>query len=98
MSLPENRKTREEVEQEVRALGWWYQHFELPGGVWTGTGEEPSYKPETRWKLFEPYVPQNLSGQTVLDVGGNDGFFSLQMKLRGAKRCVLVEPYIEFGR
>jgi tRNA (mo5U34)-methyltransferase len=98
MSLPENQKTREEVEKQVRALGWWYQHFELPGGVWTGTGEEPSYRPETRWKLFEPYVPVDLAGQTVLDVGGNAGYFSMQMKRRGAGRVVLVEPYREFAR
>ena len=52
MSLPEKQRTREEVEKEVRALGWWYQHFELPSGVWTGSGEEPSYWPETRWKLL----------------------------------------------
>ncbi|MGH9786163.1 MAG: class I SAM-dependent methyltransferase, partial [Terriglobia bacterium] len=94
----EQQKTREEVEQEVRALGWWYQHFELPSGVWTGTGEEPSYRPETRWKLIEPYVPEDLSGQTVLDVGGNAGYFSMQMKRRGAGRCVLVESYVEFAR
>lgn len=32
----------------------------------------------------------------MLDVGGNAGYFSTQMKLRGAKRCVLVESYEEF--
>lgn len=98
MILRKKSKNRAEVEKEVRALGWWYQHFELPCGVSTGGGREPSYQPETRWKLFEPFVPQDLSGQTVLDVGGNAGYFSIQMKLRGAKRCVLVEPYEEFAR
>src|ERR1019366_6165933 len=91
------KKTRE-VEREVRDLGWWYQHFQLPTGVWTGNGEDPAYKPETRWKIIERYIPQDLSGQTVLDVGGNAGFFSIQMRLRGAERCVLVEPYQEFSR
>jgi tRNA (mo5U34)-methyltransferase len=33
----------------------------------------------------------------MLDVGGNAGYFSLQMKLRGAGRCVLVEPIEEFA-
>ena len=91
-------KSREEVERQMKSLGWWYQHFELPGGVSTGNGKEPSYRPETRWKLLEPHIPPDLSGQTVLDVGGNAGYFSIQMKLRGAKRCVLVEPYEEFAR
>ena len=98
MFFRKKQKSRAEVEKQVRALGWWYQHFELPSGVFTGIGKDPAYRPETRWKLLEPYVPQDLSGQTVLDVGGNAGFFSIQMKLRGAKRCVLVEPYVEFVR
>ena len=90
--------SRADIEKEVRRLGWWYQHFELPCGVQTGNGTEPSYQPETRWKLLEPYVPEDLSGQSVLDVGGNAGYFSVQMKRRGAKRCVLVESYVEFAR
>lgn len=98
MSVPEQQKTREEIQKEIRRLGWWYQHFELPGGVPTGNGQDPSYRPETRWKHLEPYVPEDLSGKTVLDVGGNAGYFSVQMKKRGAGRCVLVEPYVEFAR
>lgn len=98
MSFQSTRKNRSEVEKQIKSLGWWYQHFELPSGVWTGSGQEPSYRPETRWKLLEPYLPTNLNGQTVLDVGGNAGYFSIQMKLRGAKRCVLVDPYVEFVR
>src|SRR5262249_18000604 len=84
------------IEAQVRELGWWYQHFMLPSGVWTGAGRPPSYRPDDRWKLLEPFVPDDLSGKTVLDVGGNAGYFSVQMKKRGAKRCVLVEPYVEF--
>lgn len=86
------------MEEKVQSLGWWYQYFQLPGGVWTGAGRDPSYEPETRWSVIAPFVPADLSGKTVLDVGGNAGYFSLQMKKRGAKRCVLVEPYVEFAR
>ncbi|OFV94208.1 MAG: hypothetical protein A3H28_08390 [Acidobacteria bacterium RIFCSPLOWO2_02_FULL_61_28] len=98
MFFSKKLKSREQIEKEVRNLGWWYQHFALPSGVLTGNGQEPSYRPETRWNLLEPYVPEDLSGQTVLDVGGNAGYFSVQMKLRGAKKCVLVESYVEFAR
>lgn len=90
-------KSPAQVTKDVRKLGWWYQHFQLPSGVWTGSGREPSYQPEMRWKLIEPFVPADLSGRTVLDVGGNAGYFSIQMKRRGAKRCVLLEPYVEFA-
>jgi tRNA (mo5U34)-methyltransferase len=90
-------RTREQVEQAVRELGWWYQHFELPSGVWTGDGIAPAYDPAERWRWIAPHVPDDLAGASVLDVGGNAGYFSLQMKLRGAGRCVLVEPIEEFA-
>ncbi|MEW5978320.1 MAG: methyltransferase domain-containing protein [Acidobacteriota bacterium] len=91
-------KSREESEKEMRDLGWWYQHFELPNGLRTGNGQEPGYDAATRWSLMAPFVPQDLTGRTVLDLGGNAGYFSIQMKLRGAKRCVLVDPFQEFIR
>ena len=86
----------EAAERELDSLGWWYQHFELPNGLWTGEGQEPGYLPESRWRLIEPYLPEDLMGSTVLDLGGNSGFFSIKMKQRGAGRCVLVESYGEF--
>jgi tRNA (mo5U34)-methyltransferase len=92
------------AQAQLDSLGWWYQHFELPcagkfggpDGLWTGDGSEPGYFPQGRWNLIAPFVPQDLSGKTVLDLGGSSGFFSIQMKLRGAARCVLVDPYHEF--
>ena len=90
-------KTRDQVEEEMRSLGWWYQHFELPSGVRTGTGQEPGYDAMSRWKLIEPFVPGDLQGKSVLDLGGNAGFFSIQMKLRGAQLCILVDPFEEFA-
>ncbi|HEU0008073.1 MAG TPA: DUF1698 domain-containing protein [Terriglobia bacterium] len=87
----------EAIEQEMRSLGWWYQHFELPNGLRTGNGQEPGYDAKARWNLIEPHVPADVAGKTVLDLGGNAGFFSIQMKLRGASRCVLVDPFVEFN-
>ena len=88
-----NRKKNGAFEKEFQSLGWWYQHFELPNGVKTGAGEPPGYDTRKRWSFIEPFVPDDLTGKTVLDVGGNAGFFSIQMKLRGAQRCVLVDPF-----
>lgn len=88
-------KSREELEMELRELGRWYQHFKLPSGLSTGDGKEPGYSPEIRWDFIRPYVPRDLSGKSVLDLGGNAGYFSIQMKLRGASRCVLVDPFVD---
>jgi tRNA (mo5U34)-methyltransferase len=89
-------QTTEDVRRRVEELGWWYHHFELPSGVWTGNGEPPAYDPIERWKLIEPHLPDDLQGKSVLDVGGNSGYFTLRMKQRGAGRCVMVEPVVEF--
>ena len=97
MMFRKKARSREQIEREVRDLGWWYRYFELPGGVWTGDGQPPAYSPETRWRLLEPWVPEDLSGKTVLDVGGNAGYFSVEMMKRGAAKCVLVEPFYEFA-
>ena len=94
--MPGGDGTREDVQRRVDELGWWYHHFELPSGVWTGTGEPPAYDPIERWKLIEPHLPDDLEGKSVLDVGGNSGYFSLRMKQRGAGRCVMVEPVTLF--
>ncbi|PYT21672.1 MAG: TIGR04290 family methyltransferase [Acidobacteria bacterium] len=88
----------EAAQDELDSLGWWYQHFELPNGLWTGDGCEPGYLPQRRWEVIEPFLPKDLTGKTVLDLGGNSGYFSIQMKLRGAVRCVLVDPYPVFLR
>ncbi len=63
----------------------------------TSPGLPPAYRPEERWKLLEPFVPEDLTGKTVLDVGGNAGYFSIQMLRRGAKSCTLIEPFEEFS-
>ena len=82
--------TRKQVERQVRELGWWYRHFELPSGIWTSDGE-PAYG-ERPLAVNRGALPAELEGKTVLDVGGNSGYFTLQMKQRGAGRCVMVEP------
>ena len=89
--------TPEEIRAKVRELGWWYQSFELPGGVMTSPGASPAYSPEGRWNLIEPFVPLDLTGKTILDVGGNAGYFSVQMMKRGAAQCTIIEPFVEFA-
>jgi tRNA (mo5U34)-methyltransferase len=70
-----------DVKRKVQELGPWYHNFNL-GGVLTNPAN-PEY-PESRWRLIEPHIPEDLQGKTVLDLGCNAGYFSLQMKKRGA--------------
>jgi len=87
---------KNETRKRVEELGWWYQHFNFPNGASTITDKNRGYDVDKRWKIIEPYVPKDLQGKTCLDLGGNAGYYSIQMMLRGAKKCVLVDPYVEF--
>ena len=42
------RKSKDELEKEVEALGVWHQHFRLPNGVRTGTDPRLGYDVESR--------------------------------------------------
>ena len=80
-------------EKELQPLGLWNQHFECPNGVKTGDGQPLGYNAQKLWSFIEAIVPDELTGKTILDVGGNAGFFSIQMKPRGTQTCVLVDPF-----
>jgi tRNA (mo5U34)-methyltransferase len=80
----------EEIETRVRALGDWFHNLDL-GGVRTAPGHFLGDYPGMVWRALAPALPDDLSGRTVLDLGCNAGFFSLEMKRRGASRVVGVD-------
>jgi tRNA (mo5U34)-methyltransferase len=47
--------------------------------------------PQVKWKHFATAIPQDLSGKTVLDIGCNAGFYSMEMKRRGAARVLGID-------
>lgn len=70
-----------QLKKRIEELGRWYQNFNL-NGILTHP-EHPEY-PECRWQLIEHYLPKDLTGKTVLDLGCNAGWFAMKMKERGA--------------
>lgn len=82
--------TPDEIEGRVRALGPWFHNLDL-GGVRTAPEHFLGDYPGIVWRAIAPALPQDLSGKTVLDIGCNAGFFSLEMKRRGAARVVGID-------
>lgn len=82
--------TRSEIEARVRALGDWFHNIDL-GGVKTAPDHFLGDYPGMVWELIAPALPQDLRGKSVLDLGCNGGFFSIQMKRRGAARVLGVD-------
>ena len=83
--------TKEELIEKVRSLGFWYHNVNLGDGVWTNPEHPEGDYPQKRWNLVEPFVPKNLEGKTVLDIGCSGGFFSVKMKERGASHVIATD-------
>jgi tRNA (mo5U34)-methyltransferase len=82
--------TTEEIKQRVEELGQWFHNLDLRG-VQTAPDHFLGDYPQTKWQRFSAAIPEDLTGKSVLDVGCNAGFYSLQMKRRGAERVVGID-------
>jgi tRNA (mo5U34)-methyltransferase len=63
----------------IASVPIWYHRFEIKPGIVTPGTHDPAFL----WKKLR--LPDDLSGKRALDIGASDGFFSLQMKRRGAQ-------------
>lgn len=84
------RFTREQIERRVRELGNWFHNLDLQG-VKTAPNHFLGDYPMLKWRNFAASIPRDLHGKTVLDIGCNAGFYSIEMKKRGADRVVGVD-------
>lgn len=85
-----NGLSRDEIAARVKDLAPWFHNLEL-AGVPTAPDHFLGDYPGVVWRALGPALPQDLSGRTVLDVGCNAGFFSIELKRRGADRVVAVD-------
>lgn len=82
--------TTEQIQQKVYELGKWFHNLDLKG-VKTAPDHFLFDYPMVKWKRFAHAIPADLSGKTVLDIGCNAGFYSIEMKRRGAERVVAID-------
>jgi tRNA (mo5U34)-methyltransferase len=81
---------REWLTRRVGELGEWFHNLDLYG-VPTAPNHFLGDFPNIKWKHIEPAIPRDLSGATVLDIGCNGGFYSIEMKRRGAERVIGID-------
>jgi tRNA (mo5U34)-methyltransferase len=82
--------SRSEIRQRIAELGEWFQNLDLDG-VSTAPNHFLGDYPAFKWQSFAHAIPSDLTGKTVLDIGCNAGFYSLEMKRRGAARVVGID-------
>jgi tRNA (mo5U34)-methyltransferase len=97
----ERERALSKRQREIAALGPWFHNLHLPDGTQTVPehflgGDFPAFK----WREIEPYVPKNLAGWRVLDVGCNAGYYSFELARRKAEVVGIdVDPrYIDQAR
>jgi tRNA (mo5U34)-methyltransferase len=82
--------TRAQIAARIAELGEWFHNLDL-GGVKTAPGHPLGDYPAQKWRRFQDAIPEDLRGRTVLDIGCNAGFYSIEMKRRGAARVVGID-------
>jgi tRNA (mo5U34)-methyltransferase len=90
----------QQIRQRVTELGTWFHNMDL-AGVQTAPDHFLGDYPACKWRRFQGSIPADLTGKTVLDIGCNGGFYSIEMKRRGASRVVSIDSdprYLEQAR
>lgn len=88
------KREPEELQARIHDLGPWFHCIDLGGGLYTKSQSavgEPTEHPRPTWETVKVCLPDDLSGKTVLDVGCNAGFYSIEMKRRGAERVLGID-------
>jgi tRNA (mo5U34)-methyltransferase len=92
--------SRDALARDIANLGDWFHNIDIHG-VSTAPNHFLGDFPNVKWKHIEKVIPTDLTGATVLDIGCNGGFYSIQMKKRGAERVLGIdvdERYLNQGR
>ncbi|MEA2937221.1 MAG: tRNA (mo5U34)-methyltransferase [Alphaproteobacteria bacterium] len=87
--------TRAEIRKRVEALGPWFHNLDL-NGVSTAPSHFLGDYPNIKWRRFADALAQDLTGKSVLDIGCNAGFYSMEMKRRGAMRVLGLDSDEEY--
>lgn len=87
--------SQSQIAQRIHELGDWFHNMNLHG-VQTAPHHFLGDYPNIKWQKFSHVIPADLRGKSVLDIGCNAGFYSLEMKRRGADRVLGMDSSKEY--
>lgn len=79
-----------ELANHINDLGEWFHNINLHG-LHTAPNHFLGDFPQVKWKQIASIFPQDMQGASVLDLGCNGGFYSIELKRRGAARVLGVD-------
>ncbi len=80
----------DELREKIKTLGPWFHNLRLRG-IETAPEHFLGNYPEVKFESFRAALPEDMTGKSVLDIGCNAGFYSFEMKRRGAARVVGID-------
>ena len=80
-----------DLRERIDALAPWFHNIDLGSGVGTAPDHFLGDYPASKFERFAGAIPADLTGKTVLDIGCNAGFYSVEMKRRGASRVLGID-------
>jgi len=98
---PVQQSDVDELRERVEDLGPWFQNIDLGHGIRTAPEHFLGDYPACKFANFAHALPSYLEGKSVLDIGCNAGFYSVEMKRRGAGRVLGIDSddrYLEQAR
>jgi tRNA (mo5U34)-methyltransferase len=78
------------LNHKIKELGQWFHNLNLHG-VATAPNHFLGDFPNIKWQRIASEIPLDLGGATVLDIGCNGGFYSIEMKRRVASRVLAID-------
>jgi len=90
VSIQPPARDRTVIEKQIRQLGDWFHNIDLCG-VPTAPNHFLGDFPNIKWQHISVALPADLAGAHVLDIGCNGGFYSIEMKRRGAERVLGID-------
>ena len=83
-------RSKESIGRQIEELGPWFHNMSL-AGILTAPDHFLGDYPQVKYDHFRNSISHDLRGKTVLDIGCNAGFYSLEMKRRGANRVLGID-------
>jgi tRNA (mo5U34)-methyltransferase len=80
-----------DLRRKVEALAPWFHNIDLGDGLVTAPDHFLGDYPRFKFRHFADALPADLTGKSVLDIGCNAGFYSVEMKRRGAERVLGID-------